>query len=123
MVDFQHISLLEVESTVRALPPLFLQQLFIFHERMLFEPFGPVQEISIIRACLPFHFHPVFLMRFHMFSDIDERRVSLFVLDVRSEDGSCVKSSEVFSAHPFFGFPWVSCLSPSSELLKGSLFA
>src|SRR5690242_2550389 len=107
MVDFKYVSFLEVESTVRALPLLFLQQLglFVLHKWMLLEPFCPVEQVAIIGACFSSHFHPVLSMRFIMLSHIDGYRVPFLVLDVHAKSGSSIKVFPVFVAHPYLGFP------------------
>ena len=45
MIDFEQITVTKVESTSWALPFLDLKELglFVVHEWMLFEPFGPIK--------------------------------------------------------------------------------
>lgn len=52
MVNFEQITVTKVESTSRALSFLGLKEfgLFIVRQWMLLEPFGPVEQISIIWA-------------------------------------------------------------------------
>jgi hypothetical protein len=52
MIDLEQITITKVESTSWALSLLHLEELclFVVHEWMLFEPFYPVKEITVIWA-------------------------------------------------------------------------
>ena len=121
MIDFQEVSILKVESASWTLPLLYFKQsgLFIVHERVLLEPFRPVQEVSIIWACIPFYLYIVLTMRFRMVPDIDWYLVPRFILDILAKSGSCANANAVLLACPCFAFPMMPCISPSHELSQG----
>jgi hypothetical protein len=125
VVDLQQVSILEVESAPWALPLLYLEQLclFVVHERVLFQPSCPIQQVSIIRACSPSYLHIVLSVRFRMEPDIDWFRVSRFVLDIRSKPDPCAHSNAVFPAYPPLAFSTVSGIHPSYELSIGIVIA
>ena len=121
VIDFQEVSILKVESTSWASPLLCLKQLclLIVHKRVLPEPLRPVQEVSIIGACVSSYLYVVLALRFRMVPDIDRYLDSRMILDIRPKSGLHANSNAVLLASPLFAFPRVSCISPSYELSKG----
>src|SRR5262249_48381015 len=97
VINFQEVSISEVESASWALPPLCLEQLclLVIHEWMLVEPLGPVQEVPVVGAGSSFDLHVVLAVRFRMAPDIDRFWVSHVVLAIRSKSGPCLNSDVV----------------------------
>ena len=56
--------------------------LFVVHERVLLEPFRPVQEVSVVGAGVSAYLRVLLTLRFRMVSDVDRYLVSRFILDI-----------------------------------------
>ena len=125
MIDFEQITVTKVESTSWALPLLDLKELglFVVHELMLFQPFCPIQEVSIVGACVSPDQYVVLMMRVRMAYHIHWLGFPFFTLEVSSKPVASIDSDEVFFFHPLFAFLRVSCVSPSFQLKKGDVIA
>ena len=93
------------------------------HERVLLEPFRPIQEISVVGASIASHLRVRLTMRFRMVSDVDRYRGSRFILDPCPKSGLCANGYAVFLAGPCFALLMMSYLAPSGELPQGVIVA
>src|SRR5437763_15130428 len=118
MVGFEDVPIFKVESTSRALPLLKGEEfgLLALHERMLLEPFCPVDEVSIIRAGMSFHLCKGLVMRIRMFSNVHRLGFAIFSLDGRPEAESSIYLVLVFVLRLAFCFQMMSCLFTSGEV-------
>lgn len=125
MVNFEQITVPKVESTSWALSLLDVKELGLFsvHEWMLFEPFCPVQEVSIIGTCVSLDQYVVLMMRVRMAYHIHRLALPFFILEGGSKSVALIDSDEILLFHPLLAFLRVSCGSPSSQLKKGDVIA
>lgn len=78
VVDFYSVSILKSKFTPSTFSLLFLEEpceLSIQH-RVVFQPFTPIEKISIIRACSSFHFDMPLNLRIAMLAEAWPRLVS-----------------------------------------------
>ncbi len=125
MIDFEQIAVTKGESTSWALSLLDLKELglFVVHEWMLFQPFCPIQEVSIVGACVSLDQYVVLMMRIRMAYHIHRLGFPLFILEGGSKPIAFIDSDEVLFFHPLLAFLRVSCVSPSFQLKKGDVIA
>src|SRR5216684_2342246 len=125
MIGFENVSILKVESTSWALSLLKCEKfcLLTLHEWMLLESLCPINEIAVIRACLPSDFYIVLTMGIRMMSYIDNFRISFPVFDLFPKSQRIFDSHPVFVINPSLAFPRVSRLPPSKQLSKGVVVA
>ncbi len=116
MIDFNPISIFEVQSAPATLPCLFLQE-FGFdatQEVVLAEPLAPVQEISIIRASRP--------LDFDMALDMRLRVIPQSGFSVGEYPAFAFIHMPVFVGYPTFAFVWMPIPCPMLELEKEDVF-
>ena len=125
MVNFEQITVPKVDSTSWTLSLLDLKQLglFIVHEWMLFQPFCPIQEVSIGGTCVSLDQYVVLMMRVRMAYHIHRLDLPFFILEGGSKPVAFIDSDEVLLFHPLLAFLRVSCVSPSFPLKKGDVIA
>src|SRR5690348_12069057 len=111
MVNFEQITVPKIESTSWALALLDLRELglFVVHEWMLFQPFCPIQEVSIVGACVSLDQYVVLMMRVRMAYHIHRLGFPFFILEVGSKPVAFIDSDEVLFFHPLLTFLRVSC--------------